>query len=320
MELRRVGSTNLNVSVLAFGCAPVGSRAGYGESVRALNAAYDSGVTFFDTADMYGVGGSEETLRRVFGGRRDKVTIATKCGYSFSTRLKAVAWVKPLLRPLVNRLKGVKATAGAVMASQRSQNFEPAYIRESVEGSLRRLGTDRIELFYLHDPPMTVMDRSDVFEMLGSLRKAGKVRHVGVSSEPDVVGRAIELHGEEISAVQVNANLLEPDALRSVLPMARAKGIGFVARQPFANGRVFGDQRLASLMREHGLAGDAGALSSLAIRYLRELEGVSSILPSMIRPEHLRANVGAIGGGGLSEKERAVVGALGAPLPPGVRG
>lgn len=320
MEHRRVGTTDLNVSVLGFGCAPVGSRAGYGESERALNEAFERGVTFFDTADMYGVGGSEETLRRVFGDRRERVVIATKCGYTFSSRLKAVAWVKPLLRPLVNRLKGVKASASAVMASQRSQSFEPAYIRSSVEGSLGRLGREAIDLFYLHDPAMGVVERPEVFETLRALKSAGKIRHIGISSEPDVAARAIQLHGECISAVQVNANLLEPAALIGVLPMARARGIGVVARQPFAHGRLFTDRRLLELAREHGVKSDGPGLSSLAVRYLREFAGICSVLPSMMRREHLRGNVESVAAGGLSEAERGLIEAMGAPLPSGNEG
>jgi aryl-alcohol dehydrogenase-like predicted oxidoreductase len=313
MEYRRVGSTDLNVSVLGFGCAPVGSRCGAVESRRALAAAFEQGITYFDTADMYGVGGSEEILGRVFKGRMDKVVIGTKCGYSFSTRLKAIAWVKPLLRPLVTRLKSVKASAAAVMSSQRSQNFEPAYIEQCVHGSLKRLGVDRIDVFYLHDPTMAVVERPEVFEKLRELKRAGKLRHLAVSSDRSVVARAIELHGSDLSVVQTNANLLESAALTEVLPLARARGIGMVSAQPFSHGRIFHDQRLGQLLRDGGLPTDAAYLSGLALRYLKQFDGICSILPSMMRAEHLRANIDGIGAGPLNDKERAVVAALGAP-------
>ena len=116
--------------MLGFGCASVGSRSGHAESSRAIEAALDRGITLFDTADMYGVGGSERILGRVLGARRDKVVISTKCGYEFSSKMKAMAFIKPLLRPLVRTLKGVKKAAAGAMASQRRQNFDPAYIEK----------------------------------------------------------------------------------------------------------------------------------------------------------------------------------------------
>ncbi len=316
MEHRRVGSTDLNVSLLGFGCAPVGSRAGNAESVRALNLALDRGITYFDTADMYGVGGSEETLGRVLRGRRDKVVIASKCGYSFSSRLKAVAWIKPLLRPLVTRLKGVKASAGAVMASQRSQCFDPAYIEKCVHDSLRRLGTDRIDLFYLHDPSMEVVRRGDALARLANLKSAGKLRYIGISCEPDVAAQALSQKAS-VDVLQVNANLLEPGALTTVLPAARAAGVGIIARQPFANGRLFHDPRVRAATQSVGPTADGSAVSGLALRYLRQFPGIASILPSMMRPAHLNSNAAALEAGPLSAAELALVAALGAPAPQG---
>lgn len=311
MDSRLLGKTGLKVSVLGFGCAPVGSRAGSGESERALKLAFDSGVTFFDTADMYGVGGSEMLLGKVFSGRRDKVVISTKCGYTFSNKLKAVAWVKPLLRPLVKRLKGVKAGAASVMASQRSQNFDPAYIEQCVHGSLERLGTDHVDLFFLHDPSMAVVERGDAFPKLRALQQAGKIRHYGVSCDVDVAVKALQTQGSGISVVEINTNALEQESLRDLLPMCRQAGVGFIARGPFAHGRLFMDPAVAASLKEHGLPTDAGYVSSFALRFLREIDGIASILPSMMKPAHLQANVAALAGGPLTEKERACAAALG---------
>jgi aryl-alcohol dehydrogenase-like predicted oxidoreductase len=296
MDQRPLGTTDLRVSVLGFGCASVGSRAGGGASRRAIELALESGVTYFDTADMYGLGASEEILGRALGSRRKDVVVSTKCGYAFSNRLRAVRWIKPLLRPLVTRLKGVKTAAASAMASQRSQCFEPAYIERCAEGSLRRLGTDRIDLFFLHDPSIDVLERGDALATLSRLKQAGKIRHYGVSCEPDVAARFLAHAGHGIGCVQVNANVLEPEALATVLPAARAQGIGFVARQPFAHGRV--------------ATTDAAAMS-IALRFLRDIEGVSSVLAGMINPEHLRANVAAMQDAPLTERERAAADALG---------
>ncbi|MGH7132006.1 MAG: aldo/keto reductase [Phycisphaerales bacterium] len=312
MHYRPLGSTNLKVSVLGFGCAPVASRAGSGQSTRAIRLALDKGVTYFDTADMYGLGGSERILGAVTAGRRDSVVISTKCGFTFSAGLRAVSWVKPLLRPFVTRLKAVKNSAGAIMASQRSQNFEPDYIGRCVDASLGRLGLDAIDLFYLHEPPIAVADRADVFQKLAELKNAGKIRFYGVSSDAEFAARVLGSGGSGISAVQVNAGIVDQQPLATVLPLARAMGVAFIARQPFTNGRVFGNRELLDRLASAGLPTDPAYVASLALRFLRDTPGVSAILPSMMRPEHINANVAAIEQPPLNEQERSVAAGLAA--------
>ena len=310
MEYRPLGSTKLKVSVLGFGCAPIGSRAGVRESQRALTLAYDQGINYFDTADMYGVGASEEILGRVFKGKRDKIILASKCGYAFSGRLKALRWVKPLLRPLVMRLKRVKSSAAAIMTSQRTQCFDPQYVEKCVHDSLGRLGTDHIDLFFLHDPPMSIAERGETFQMLGSLKRAGKIRHYGVSCDVDVARRVLESADSGVSVVQVNVNLLQPEALVRVLPLAKQKGIGFIARQPFENGRLFESEQVMSELRARTLSSDPQSVAGLALRFLHQTEGVATILPSMMRPAHLHANIAAIAAGPLTPQERAFADAM----------
>lgn len=319
MDQRTVGNTDLRVSALGFGCAPVASRATAAESGTALRMALDHGITLFDTADMYGVGGSERVLGRVLRerpGGRDGVVISTKCGYTFSSKLRAVAWMKPLLRPLVRRFKAVKSSAAAVMTSQRSQSFEPEYLEACVHGSLRRLGTDRVDLLFLHDPPLSIAQRPDVFEKLAQLRRAGKVRAYGVSSDASVAEAVLRVPGIGISVVHVNAGLMEPRAIQRVVPAARAAGVGVIARQPFANGRIFTSPLVGGLLADHGLPSDPAFIGDLALRYLRDIDGVSSILPSMMRTRHIQANVAAMQGPAMTPPERAFAAALAARLMP----
>jgi aryl-alcohol dehydrogenase-like predicted oxidoreductase len=317
MELRAVGNTGLRASVLGFGCAPVASRATNAESERALRMALERGITFFDTADMYGVGGSERVLGRVlrgWPGGRERAVISTKCGYTFSGKLRAVAWVKPLLRPLVRRFKAVKSSAAAMMTSQRGQSFAPEYIEACLHASLARLGTDSVDVFFLHDPPGSIAARGDVFEKLAALKRAGKLRAYGVSSEASVAEAVLRTAGTGVSVVHVNAGLMEQGAIARVLPLARAGGVGLIARQPFANGRVFTSPVVKELLAAHGLPSDAEYVCGLALRYLRDMEGVSSILPSMMQPRHIEANVAAIAGPAMSAPERAFAAELGARM------
>lgn len=315
MEIRGLGSTDLRVSVLGFGCAPIGSRSGAAQSTRALRAAFDSGITYFDTADMYGLGDSEKLIARVFGSQRDKILIATKCGYTFSRRLRAVNMIKPLLRPLVTKLKRVKASAASVMTSQRSQCFDVPYIESCVHDSLTRLGADRIDLFFLHDPPASIADRPEVFEKLRALRQAGKIRWFGVSCNVDAAERILQTKDTGVAALQITVNPIEADALATVIPEARAKGIGIIARQPFANGRIFSSEAALGALASRGLASDPESIASLALRFVREIDGVASILPSMMRPEHLASNLRAIEAGPLTGEERDALAAIGSAAP-----
>ncbi|MBL0928255.1 MAG: aldo/keto reductase [Phycisphaerales bacterium] len=313
MQTRPLGASDLRLSVLGFGCAPVASRATARESEAAIRAGLDAGITYFDTADMYGLGGSEKTLARVLAGRPDRPVVATKCGYTFSAKLKAVAFLKPILRPLVRRLKGVKAGAASVMASQRSQNFDPAYIRACVDASLARLGFDRIDLFYLHDPPLDVIRRGAALATLRELKAAGKLRHIGLSGEASVAAAALQTPGHGMSAVQVAIGPLNQEAVSSVLPLARAQGVGVVAGQPFSNGRLFSSETFASALRQRGLPTDPRSMASVALRFVRDLDGVTSVLCSMMRPENLRTNAAAADGPALTSAERDAVLSLAGP-------
>ncbi len=310
MQRRPLGSTGLSVSVLGFGCAPVASRAGAGASRRAMELALESGVNFFDTADMYGVGDSERTLGRFIRSRRDRIVIATKCGYCFSSRLRALRWVKPLLRPLVTRFKGVKSAAAGVMVSQRAQCFEPEYIEKCARTSLQRLGIDRIDVFFLHDPPKAVVERGEALDALRGLKRSGLVRCIGLSCDETVAAMALRDAESGVEVVQVAANLLEQGTLESVLPLARSRGVGFIARQPFANGRLFRSEALMAALQARSLSTDPAYISSLALRFLLSFEGISSILPSMIRTDHVRANAEAFGAGALTDAENTIAAAM----------
>lgn len=299
VEPRQLGTTDLKLSLLGFGCAPVASRAGSGQSTRAIQLAFESGINYFDTADSYGMGGSEQTLGRVFRSQRDKVIISTKCGYLYSSRLKAIQWIKPLVRPIVKRLKGAKSAAASIVSSQKSQNFDPQYIEQSVHGSLRRLQTDYIDLFFLHDPPMAIGDRLDVFHHLHKLKDAGAIRHYGVSCDLDVAMRLARMPELGIAAFQININLLDQSPIDQLIPLLASTNVGLIARQPFAHGAIF-----------NSIAADRHDVASHAIRFLLQFPQIASILPSMIKPEHLRANIAAVNRGSLSTQEQNSLRAL----------
>jgi aryl-alcohol dehydrogenase-like predicted oxidoreductase len=239
MRYRRFGSTDLTVSEVGFGCTRIGGLfqgSSRSEMVDLLRRAMAAGITFFDTADMYTQGESERLVGEAARSNRDRVVIATKFGYRLPKQKQLITRVKPLLRPLVSRL-GLRAhqvhigLRGAVS----QQDFSPAHVVRAAEASLRRLNTDYIDLYQLHDPPIDVVRAGEFIDALELLRQQGKIRHWGVSCQH--AEDALECFAHpSLTSIQVGLSVLEQDALGAAIPGAVERGIAVVARQVFASG------------------------------------------------------------------------------------
>jgi len=212
METRKLGNQGLVVSALGLGC--MGMSDFYGptddvESVETIHRAIALGVTFFDTADMYGPFKNEELLGRAIRGRRDQVIVATKFG---------------------NR----RSPDGAFLGI----SGRPEYVREACDASLRRLGVDHIDLYYQHRVDPTVAIEETVGAM-AELVRAGKVRYLGLSEAgPATIRRAHAVH--PISALQTEYSLWTRDPEDGILPTVRELGIGFVPYSPLGRGFLTG--------------------------------------------------------------------------------
>jgi aryl-alcohol dehydrogenase-like predicted oxidoreductase len=212
MEQRQLGSGGLLVSAIGLGCMSMSQS--YGprddeESTRAIHRALDLGVTFFDTAAIYGTGHNETLVGRGLGTRRRNVILATKCGV-------------------------IPASPGPGIDADGS----PASIRTSCDESLRRLGTDVIDLFYLHrvDPKVPIEESVGALAMLVD---QGKVRHIGLSeAAPATIRRAHNVH--PISVLQSEYSLWFRDPEAEVVPLCRELGIAFVPFSPLGRGFLSG--------------------------------------------------------------------------------
>jgi aryl-alcohol dehydrogenase-like predicted oxidoreductase len=184
---------------------------------------------------MYSQGESEELIGRAFRGQRDTVIIASKAGHVLPARRKLVARLKPFLGPVIKfvRLRRDKLPASARGAL--TQDFTPRYLTNAVEGSLRRLRTDYIDLFQLHSPPADVVARGEWLPAVEAMKKAGKIRYYGVSCDTMDAGLAA-LEYPELSAVQFPLNLLEQRAAEALGPQLRARKIAGIARECLHNG------------------------------------------------------------------------------------
>jgi aryl-alcohol dehydrogenase-like predicted oxidoreductase len=213
MEHRQLGTSGLTVSALGLGC--MGMTYAYGatdedESIATVHRAIELGVTFLDTAELYGPHANEELLGRALAGRRDQVQIATKFGV----------------------LRDADGPAG------RPLDGTPANVRRSIEGSLKRLGTDYVDLYYQHrmDPDTPI---EETVGALAEVVREGKVRHIGLSEASAATIRAAHaVH--PIAAVQWEYSLFTRDVEDSVLPTLRELGIGLVAYSPLGRGYLSG--------------------------------------------------------------------------------
>ena len=214
MEQRQIGKNGPWVSPIGLGC--MGMSTSYGpandiHSIEVIHRALELGVTLLDTADMYGWGHNEELIAKAIKGKRDRIVLATKVGFT-------------------------KQAGGG--ARDYIINGSPAYIKKACEASLKRLATECIDLYYLHrvDKQTPI---EDTIAAMAELVKEGKVRYIGISEvKPATIRRAAQVH--PIAAVQTEYSLWERNPEHEIIPTCQELGIGFVAYSPLGRGFLTG--------------------------------------------------------------------------------
>ncbi|MFT5208265.1 MAG: aryl-alcohol dehydrogenase-like predicted oxidoreductase [Candidatus Omnitrophota bacterium] len=277
---------------LGMGCSALGSRCNRRESLRALNRAFDSGITFFDTADFYGQGDSEKILGDVFYKKRSQVTIATKAGLSYKKTFSYLKPLKSLVRPLVNKSPLAKSVATQITSNQiTNNNFSSAYLNKAICQSLKRLRTDYIDSFLLHNPTIDILEQGDVFNTLSKLKASGKCKQYGLScANVDEAIFALSLPNTGLSTLQFELNIIHQESLKSLLPICFKNNILTIARAPFAGGILLKNPppKLIELSNEWSIP-----ISQIAIKFALQQKGVSVVISSMVGPGHLKEGINA---------------------------
>lgn len=336
MKYRELGKTGLQVSEIGFGVWTV-STAWWGireESVAVsmLRKAFDLGINFFDTADTYGDGLGETILAKALGNRRDQMVIATKVGYDFTRHTGLPASL------------GASAQAGRRGQEELPQDFSPAYLEFALGESLKRLQTDRIDLYQLHNPRIDVIRRDETFETLARFKKEGKIRSFGVALGPAIAERQAEegkaaIEERRADSVQIIYNLLEQMLGERIFPAARNSDSSILVRVPHASGlldgtvrpettfarndhryhRVSTDERKRQ-WQEEGLKkveqlrflteGTGRTIGQAALKFILSEPAVASVFPNLYNDQLLAEFAGASGVADLAPEELSRVQAL----------
>lgn len=306
METRTLGTSDLEVSVVGLGCNNFGGRLDPNATKAVVHKAFDAGINFFDTADIYGNrGGSETQLGQILGKERQHIILASKFGMKMSDD-------------------------GA------QQGASPAYIRKALEGSLRRLRTDYLDLYQIHTPdPETPIE--DTLGTLNELVQAGLVRHIGLSNFSAEGLNEAQREAERLGvpgfvSSQDEYSLLVRELEETLLPTIREEGLGLLPYFPLANGlltgkyrageaapegarlagrgagdKYFNDKNLRTVeaLREFAEARDR-TLLELAFSWLLSKREVASVIAGATKPEQIEGNAQAAAWT-LSEDELAEV-------------
>ncbi len=309
MRYREFGNSGLKVSEIGFGAWAIGGNQhgnSYGPtddkvSTEAVHAALDLGCNFFDTADVYGFGHSEELLGKALRSVRDRVLIATKVGGDF-------------------------------YSGAGRQTFSAEYIRFALDKSLERLRTDYIDIYQLHNPPLKLIERPDTYQVLKELKREGKIRAWGISIFDPVEGLTA-LKITQPDCLQVVYNIFSPKPAEELFPKAQAAGCAIIAREPLANGFLSGKYTDKSKFAEGDirhdwppqyirartraaeklrplLKGDIQTLAQLALKFVLANQAVSVVIPGTKTAKQARDNLLAGEGARLPDEDLAAINQL----------
>lgn len=253
LPLAPLGKTELQVSSLGLGCSRIASlstRATPAQIDKLLNMAWDGGVRFFDTADIYGQGDSERKLAAI--AARQGAVICTKAGLALKASQTAVRLLKPVIRPLLARMRGARKIAANARAATETHDLDRQHLTNRLEQSLRRLRRDQVDVFLLHSPPIEALRDGALFDLLDQFRERGLAHAIGVSCQT-LEDALWVTQQNRVQVLQIPLQATGLAAAPPVLKLAQNAGIGLIAREVMATGIPAADA-LPPLLRDARIA------------------------------------------------------------------
>lgn len=315
MKYRTIGTSGVTVSEVGFGVWTVATSwwgiTDEAFGIRLLQQAFDAGITFFDTADTFGNGLGETLLAKALGPHRDRITIGTKFGYDFYHNTSR---------------RGHE---------ELPHDWRPEYVRFALEESLKRLQTDHVDIYQLHNPRLDALQRDDLFATLEALKQEGKIRAYGPSLGPAINERQIgegayAIEQRQADIVYIIYNLLEQMLGQALFERGRSAGRSFLVRVPHASGLLDGTVKPETVFsaddhRSHRTNTDekkhqwqvlglqkveqlkflteGRTLGQAAIQFILSEPAIASVLPNIYNEALLREYAGALQTPALTEEE-----------------
>lgn len=296
-------SGSLQISELGFGCAAVSGRVSRKDSLLALNAAYDAGITFYDTARSYGYGDSERVVGEFLHGRREKVVLCTKFGIMPAPVNGWKQKLKPIAQVAIRAFPGLRAVAQKQVKDQfASKQFTPEILRVSLETSLRELKTNYVDILLFHGAPETALQQHDLLDAMDRLVQSGKVRIAGISADVAVIKKYFAERPKVLTTAQFALNLSN---LGFIAETRRNDDLLLVGNHVFGgpSGAAAGKAMLIELhsspslpveLREKLDPNDPQTLPEVVLNCVLRGTGLAAIVPAMMQVRHIQSNIRAL--------------------------
>ena len=314
MKFRKLPRTDLVLSEIGFGVWTVATnwwgKIEDADKTSLLENAVEEGINFFDTADTYGDGFGEEILAKVLGHKRNDLIIATKFGYD------------------------IYDSTPREGHQERTQKFDKEFVKYACEQSLRRLGTDYIDLYQAHNIKLADLEKDELFETLEQLQFEGKIRYFGVAIGPDIGWQEegeYSIKERQVKSAQIIYSLLEQDPAKRFIELADEHQIGLLSRVPHASNTLTGEfdhglptfnaddhrahrknEWLAEAMRKvdrvRFLAQeDSRSMAQAAIQFVLKPKAIVSVLPNLTNMAELKEYTSAVDTPGITDEEQAKI-------------
>ena len=314
MKFRKLPRTDLVLSEIGFGVWTVATnqrgKIEDADKTSLLENAVEEGINFFDTADTYGDGFGEEILAKVLGHKRNDLIIATKFGYD------------------------IYDSTPREGHQERTQKFDKEFVKYACEQSLRRLGTDYIDLYQAHNIKLADLEKDELFETLEQLQFEGKIRYFGVAIGPDIGWQEegeYSIKERQVKSAQIIYNLLEQDPAKRFIELANEHQIGLLSRVPHASNTLTGEfdhglptfnaddhrahrknEWLVEAMRKvdhvRFLAQeDSRSMAQAAIQFVLKPKAIVSVLPNLTNMAELKEYTSAVDTPGITDEEQAKI-------------